>query len=446
MSEGYPGARYFPGVEVIDRAERLCQQRALETFNLNDEDWGVNVQCRARFKFNAESALKTITALSGTSANLSAFSALLDVHDRIMGLDLAHGGHLSHGFQSAKKKVSATAKYFESFLYRVDEKSGLIDYSDLQNIALRYRPKLIIAGASAYPRLIDYARMRAIADSVHAYLLSDMAHISGLVAAEAIPSPFQHSDVVTTTTNKSLRGPRGGMIFYRKGLRRVNAEGEKEWYSLENVINGSVFPGHHGSSHNHVISALAVALRQAQTPEFRSYGQSVIANARVLADRLSGSRMEGGHGYTLLAGGTDNHLMVLDLRDRGVDGARVERVLELISVAANKNTIPGDRSAMKPHGIRLGSPAMTTRGFQTADFVRAADVVDHAIRLTQRIASDVLEEAASMGHKNPASFKSFYDLVGNGDKFVEIHKLRTEVENWVGTYPVPWEAQRTDRR
>ena len=356
-----------------------------------------------------------------------------------MGLDLTHGGHLSHGYQTAMKKVSATSKYFESLPYRVDLSSGLIDYNDLEGLALRYRPKLIIAGTSAYSRHIDYARMRAIADSVNAYLLSDMSHISGLVAAGAVPSPFEHSDLVTTTAHKALRGPRGAMIFYRKGLRRTNSKGEREMYALENSINSSLFPGHQGSSHNHVVSALAVALLQAQTPEFRSYGKAVVTNARVLADRLSKSKLEGGYSYKLVTGGTDNHMMLLDLRDQGVDGARVERVLELISVTANKNTVPGDRSAIKPYGIRLGSPAMTTRGFQADDFIRAADVVDHAVRLTQRLARDAQEEAMSKGYKNPGSFKAFSEMVGAGEKFPEIRKLRKEVEDWVGKYPVPWQ-------
>ena len=355
-----------------------------------------------------------------------------------MGLDLTHGGHLSHGYQSATRKVSATSKYFESLPYRVDESTGLIDYDDAAAMALRYRPRLVIAGTSAYSRLIDYHKMRAIADSVNAHLLSDMSHVSGLVAAQAIPSPFEYSDLVTTTAHKSLRGPRGAMIFYRKGIRQLNSKGEKEYYALENAVNSSLFPGHQGSSHNHVISALAVALRQAQTPEFRSYGKAVITNARVLADRLSKPRLEGGYGYKLAAGGTENHLMLLDLRDRGVDGARVERVMELISVAANKNTIPGDRSAMKPYGIRLGSPAMTTRSFQATDFVQAADVVDRAISLTQRLARDAHEEAASMGHRNPGSFKAFRDILKEGEDVPEITNLRKEVEDWVGSYPVPW--------
>lgn len=206
-------------------------------------------------------------ALSGSPANLYAYSAVLNTHDRIMGLDLPHGGHLSHGYQTPTKKISMISKYFETLPYRLDERTGLIDYDKLHELATLYRPKLIIAGTSAYSRLINYERMRAIADDVGAYLLSDMAHISGLVAGDAIPSPFPYSDIVTTTTHKSLRGPRGAMIFFRKGVRKVNKKGEKEMYDLEGPINSSVFPGHQGGPHNHTITALAVALHQAQSSD-----------------------------------------------------------------------------------------------------------------------------------------------------------------------------------
>lgn len=334
-SEGYPGARYYGGNEHIDEAESLCQKRALETFRLNPEEWGVNVQ-----------------PLSGSPANLYAYSAVLNTHDRIMGLDLPHGGHLSHGYQTPTKKISMISKYFETFPYRLDEKTGLIDYDKLNDLAQLYRPKLIIAGTSAYSRLIDYERMREIAKSVNAYLLSDMAHISGLVAGDVVPSPFGYSDIVTTTTHKSLRGPRGAMIFFRKGVRSTTKAGEKVMYDLENPINASVFPGHQGGPHNHTISALAVALGQAQTPAFKQYQKLVLENAKSLAKRLGDPTESGGLGYNIVSGGTDNHLVLVDLKSKGVDGARVERVLELCGLAANKNTVPGDKSALKPGGLR----------------------------------------------------------------------------------------------
>ncbi|KAG9814606.1 serine hydroxymethyltransferas-like protein, partial [Aureobasidium melanogenum] len=361
-SEGYPGARYYGGNEHIDEAERLCQQRALQAFRLDPEKWGVNVQ-----------------PLSGSPANLYAYSALLNTHDRIMGLDLPHGGHLSHGYQTPTRKISAISKYFETLPYRLDEKTGLIDYTKLHELATLYRPKIIIAGTSAYSRLIDYKKFREVADSVGSYLLSDMAHISGLVAGGVIPSPFDYSDVVTTTTHKSLRGPRGAMIFYRKGVRSADKKGNEVMYDLEGPINSSVFPGHQGGPHNHTITALAVALQQAQSSEFKQYQQTVLENAKAFAARLGNSKDKGGLGYTIVSGGTDNHLVLIDLKDKNVDGARVERILELVGVAANKNTVPGDKSAMKPGGLRMGTPAMTTRGFQPEDFKRVADVVHRAV-------------------------------------------------------------------
>lgn len=377
--------------------------------------------------------LTIVTAHSGSPANLQAYSALLAPHDRIMGLDLPHGGHLSHGYQLPTKKISMVSKYFETFPYRLDESTGLIDYDKLRENAMLYRPKIIIAGTSAYSRLIDYTRMRAIADEVGAYLLADMAHISGLVAAGVIPSPFEHSDVVTTTTHKSLRGPRGAMIFYRKGVRSVNKKGVEVMYNLENPINASVFPGHQGGPHNHTITALGVALRQAQTPQFKEYQEAVLVNAQALASRLSDDL-----GHSLVSGGTDNHLVLMDLKPKGVDGARVERVLELCGVASNKNTVPGDVSALKPGGLRLGTPAMTTRGFTAADFTRVADIVDRGVKITIALDKQAREESKANGVKNPSGVKAFQGWLGDGKGVPEIETLRKEVEEWVGDFAEPW--------
>ncbi|KAF5717392.1 serine hydroxymethyltransferase mitochondrial [Fusarium mundagurra] len=421
-SEGYPGARYYGGNEFIDQAERLCQQRALESFGLDPKLWGVNVQ-----------------ALSGAPANLYVYSALLNTHDRLMGLDLPHGGHLSHGYQTPTKKISAISKYFETLPYRLDETTGYIDYNKLEEMASIYRPKIIVAGASAYSRLIDYQRMREICDKINAYLLADIAHISGLVAAKVIPGPFAYADIVTTTSHKSLRGPRGALIFYRKGVRRQNPKTKEDiLYDLEGPINSSVFPGHQGGPHNHTITALAVALKQAQTPEFQAYQSQVLKNAKAFAKRLSEPKGKGGLGYKLVSGGTDNHLVLADLKPQGIDGGRVERVLELVGVAANKNTVPGDRSALVPGGLRMGTPAMTTRGFNEDDFVRVADVVDRAVTITSRIDKAARKAAEEKGEKSPGKIKIFLDHLGDGETESEIVQLRSEVEDWVGTYPLPW--------
>lgn len=421
-SEGYPGARYYGGNEFIDRSELLCQSRALEAFGLSDKEWGVNVQ-----------------ALSGAPANLYVYSALMNTHDRLMGLDLPHGGHLSHGYQTPTKKISFISKYFETLPYRLDEKTGLIDYEKMEELAMLYRPKIIIAGASAYSRFIDYKRMREICDKVNAYLLADMAHISGLVAAKVMPGPFGFADIVTTTSHKSLRGPRGAMIFFRRGVRRTNPKTkEDEMYNLETPINQSVFPGHQGGPHNHTIAALAVALKQAQSPEFRQYQEKVLVNAKALADRLGKSKEKGGLGYTLVSGGTDNHLVLADLKPQGIDGGRVERVLELVGVAANKNTVPGDKSALTPGGLRMGTPAMTTRGFNEDDFRRVADIVDRAVKLAIKTDKAARAAAEETGEKRPGTLKVFLNHLGTGESDPEIIRLRAEVADWAQTYPLPW--------
>ncbi|KAI9142200.1 serine hydroxymethyltransferase [Paraphysoderma sedebokerense] len=393
-SEGYPGARYYGGNEFIDMAESLCQKRALEAFNLNPEEWGCNVQ-----------------ALSGAPANLYVYYALLKPHERIMGLDLPHGGHLSHGYQTDTKKISAVSAYFETFPYRLNEKTGYIDYDRLEENAVLYRPKIIIAGASAYARHYDYPRMRKIADKVGAYLLSDMAHISGLVAGGVVPSPFDHSDIVTTTTHKSLRGPRGAIIFFRKGVRKHNKKGEPIMYDLQNPINSSVFPGHQGGPHNHTITALAVALKQAKSPEFKSYAKQILKNNKQFAQDFLDK------GYTLVSGGTDNHLLLLDLKPKGIDGARVERVLELANIAANKNTVPGDKSALIPGGLRMGSPAMTSRGLKEKDFSVIADFIDRAVEVTLDINKQV----------KGTKLKDFKDTLADGSSFPAISTLKKEV-------------------
>lgn len=404
-SEGYPGERYYGGNEIIDKAESLCQKRALEAFGLNPELWGVNVQ-----------------PLSGAPANLYAYSAVLEVGDRIMGLDLPHGGHLSHGYQTPTTKISYISKYFQTMPYRLNEETGIIDYDTLEANAQLFRPKVIVAGASAYLRVIDYARMRKIADKVGAYLLSDMAHISGLVAAGVTTSPFEYSDIVTTTTHKSLRGPRGAMIFFRKGVRKVTKKGKEVLYDLERKINFSVFPAHQGGPHNHTISALAVALKQTQYPEYKQYQQEVIDNAASFAEALES------RGFKLVSGGTDTHLILIDLRSKEIDGARVEALLERANIAANKNTVPGDKSALFPSGLRVGTPAMTTRGFGKAEFDKVADFINRAVDLSLKLKG---QEQGSVPKELLASFKKL------AEESNEVKELANEVAEWAGSYPVP---------
>eukprot|EP00435_Cladocopium_sp_Y103_P070309 s658_g35.t1 len=339
------------------------------------------------------------------------------------------------------------SKYFESIPYRLNEETGLIDYDECEKFALRIRPKILIAGTSAYSRLIDYSRMREIADKCGAYLLADMAHISGLVVAGAIPSPFEYADVVTTTTHKSLRGPRGAMIFFRKGQRGVDKKlGNKQkgnaiMYDLEDRINASVFPGLQGGPHNQSITALAVALRQANSPEFKTYIEQVI---KILAENLLSMTNSKAFGeslqkcnFNLVSGGTDafrgikdNHLLLIDLRSKGINGSKAEAVCEQASIVLNKNTIPGDKSAMNPNGLRVGTPAMTSRGLMEDDFVRIGEFIGSAVDIAAEVQK---EQHLHLGESGPklVDFKRVLAESPPG----KLLELKSQVEDFASAFP-----------
>ena len=330
-AEGLPGKRYYGGCEFVDRIEELAIERAKQLFGAG---WA-NVQPH-----------------SGAQANFAVFLALLQPGDTILGMDLSHGGHLTHG-----SPVNVSGKWFNAFHYGVDPHTQQLNYDTIRQLALQHRPKLIVCGYSAYPRTIDFAAFRAIADQVGAYLLADIAHIAGLVAAGLHPSPLPHCHVVTTTTHKTLRGPRGGLIL------SADADFGKQF-------DKAVFPGSQGGPLEHVIAAKAVAFGEALQPSFRSYSQQVISNAQALAARIQE------RGIAVVSGGTDNHLVLLDLRSIGLTGKAADLLVSAVQITANKNTVPFDpQSPFVTSGLRLGTAACTSRGFDAAAFVEVANVI-----------------------------------------------------------------------
>lgn len=360
-AEGYPGRRYYGGCEIVDQVEDLAKDRLKELFSA----YGANVQ-----------------SSSGSQANQAALLALVKPGGRILAMDLNHGGHLTHGHPK-----NASGVYYQFEHYGVTEGEERIDYDALRDHALAMKPELLLAGASAYPRFLDFERLAAIAKEVDARFLVDMAHIAGLVAADLHPSPVPHADVCTMTTHKTLRGPRGGAIV-----------ATKEWIKQ---INSAVFPGVQGGPLMHVVAAKAIAFGEALQPEFRSYQQQVLDNAKALADGLAG------HGYRLVSGGTDNHLMLVDLRGPdgpGISGAAAEDTLHRAGITVNMNLIPFDPAKpMLTSGIRIGTPAVTSRGFGTAEMVRLASWIDRALRSMDNpeVLAEVREEVRALCRKHP---------------------------------------------
>lgn len=349
-AEGYPGKRYYGGCVFADEVEQIAIDRAKKLFGAEH----ANVQ-----------------AHSGANANLATFFALLNPGDTVLSMSLAHGGHLSHG-----SPVNISGKYFNIVPYEVSGETQTIDYDEVERLAVEHKPKLILAGASAYPRVIDFKRFREIADKVGAYFMVDMAHIAGLIAAGVHPSPVPYADVVTTTTHKTLRGPRGGLILCREEYAKA--------------IDKAIFPGTQGGPLMHIIAAKAVALGEALTDEFKVYQQQVVKNAAVLADEFVKN------GINLVSGGTDNHLMLLDLRGTGVTGKELQHRLDEVHITANKNAIPNDpESPFVTSGLRVGTPAVTSRGFKEAEMVKIAgwiaEVINNFEASKDRITKEVIE-------------------------------------------------------
>jgi glycine hydroxymethyltransferase len=346
-SEGYPGKRYYGGCEVVDKVENLARDRAKALFGVDH----ANVQ-----------------PYSGSPANMAVYFALANPGDTVMGMALYFGGHMTHGL-----KVNFSGKWFNSVQYNTD-KSGYLDYDAMAALVTEHKPKLIFVGATAYPRIFDWKRLREIADLCGAYLVADISHIAGLVVGGQHPSPAGIADIITTTTHKTLRGPRGAMILCNGNPSTPTKAVPLSRENLPTLIDRAIIPGLQGGPHNHQTAAIAVALREAAQPAFKEYAAQIVKNAKVLADRLSGK------GYQLVTGGTDNHLLLVDLTSKGIIGADAEKALGQAGITANKNTVPFDpRPPFSPSGIRLGTPALTTRGLKEREMEQVADWIDRAL-------------------------------------------------------------------
>ena len=356
-AEGYPGKRYYGGCEYVDIVEQLAIDRAKQLFGAEY----ANVQPH-----------------SGAQANTAVYFAILEPGDRILGMDLSHGGHLTHGM-----KLNVSGRTYESDFYQVNKETGELDYEEVRQKALEFKPKVIVAGASAYPRIIDFKKFREIADEVGAYLFVDMAHIAGLVAAGLHPNPVPYAHIVTTTTHKTLRGPRGGIIL-------TNDE------ALAKKINSAVFPGQQGGPLMHIIAAKAVAFKEALSPEFREYANQIVKNAKALSEALLARNVN------LVSGGTDNHLMLIDLRGTGITGKELQLRLDDCNITANKNTIPFDpEKPFVTSGVRIGTPAVTTRGMKEEDMVEIADLISLCIFDYENKKDEVIARVAKLTEKYP---------------------------------------------
>lgn len=375
-AEGYPGNRYYGGCEFVDVAENLARDRAKELFG---------------------AAYANVQPHSGSQANMAVYFTLIKPGDTVMGMDLAHGGHLTHG-----SPVNFSGKMYKVVSYGVKKETGRIDYDQMVRVAREHKPKLIIAGASAYTRFFEYEKFRAIADEIGAYLMADMAHPAGLIAAGLHPSPVPYCDIVTTTTHKTLRGPRSGLILMGKDFENrlgITAPKSGRLRMMSEILDSNVMPGIQGGPLMHIIAAKAIAFKEALQPSFKEYARQVMANAKALAEQLVNLN------YTLVSGGTDNHLVLVDLSNKNITGKKAEQTLEHAGITVNKNMVPFDvQSPLVTSGIRIGTPALTTRGMKESEMRIIAGFIDRAIR--------------------------------HADQMEELHKIKNEIKDLTKSFPL----------